>query len=237
MKKRIKFNFLGIKFSFKLLSKKEKNIYANNTVNIDKNINYNMNIDGLDNTVDITCLDKPTGEPLNLKINIKGNNNKIIIKKLRTANLMIDIGNFTGVDNVVIEIDENFTCVDASILAYQSNVPVKIGKDCLFSKNIVIRTGELPHVVYDINTMEAFDKSDGIFIGNHVWLGEHVYIMKNAKLQENSIVGAMSVVTKRFNEPNVVIAGNPAQIKKNNANWADNHMSIKDLKSKIKQTH
>lgn len=80
-----------------------------------------------------------------------------------TANLNIDIGNYTGVDNVDVEILENFTCVKTTILAYQNSVPIKIGSDCLFSKDIVIRSGELPHKIYDKNTLESFDIEWGVY--------------------------------------------------------------------------
>lgn len=59
-----------------------------------------------------------------------------------------------------------------------------------------------------------------MYIGNHVWIGEHCYILKNATISDNSVVGSMSVVTKRFDEENVVIAGNPAKIYRRNVMWS-----------------
>ena len=198
--------------------KNEKINGTGNVVNIDKKINYSIKVDGNNNFVDITS--KVTVEPQNLRINIKGNNNKIIIKDLRTANnLNIDMGNFIGVDNAEIEILDNFACVQVNILAFQSDTPIKIGANCLFSKGVCIRTGERPHAIYDMNTLENLDKSDGVYIGNHVWIGENVFIMKRGKISDNSIVGAMSVVTKKFDEEHVVIAGNPAKICKRNVMW------------------
>lgn len=35
----------------------------------------------------------------------------------------------------------------------------------------------------------------------------------------NSIVGACSVITKQFEEENVILAGNPAKIVKQNVKW------------------
>ena len=195
-----------------------------NVIHIDKTIDYSVIIKGNNNSIEITA--EKNARPRNISINITGNNNKIIIKKFRTTQLYIDIGNFTGVDNVEIEIQDNLTSVQASIFAYKSNTPIKIGADCLFSREVNIRSGELPHAIYDATTYEDLDKSEGIFIGDHVWIGEHSFILKKATIPNNCVVGAMSVVTKRFNEENVVIAGNPAKICKKNIMWNDDIKSI-----------
>lgn len=207
-----------------LKRKNEKINGTGNVVDIDKKINYSIKVDGNNNFVKVTS--KVTVEPQNLRINIKGNNNKIVIKNLRTANLNIDMGNFIGVDNAEIEILDNFVCVQVNILAFQNNTTIKIGSDCLFSKGVCIRSGEMPHAIYDKNTFENLDKSDGVYIGNHVWIGENVFIMKKGKISDNSIVGAMSVVTKKFDEEYVVIAGNPARICKRNVMWDESVNNI-----------
>ncbi len=156
----------------------------------------------------------------NITIKIYGNNNTVYIDEIENCKkLTIDIGNYTGTDNVEVRIGKNFVCVDLCILAYQNKVPVTIGNNCLCSRNVIIRSGELPHKIYDIETEENLDNSQGVKIGDHVWLGENAYIMKKAEISNNSIVGSCSVVTKKFEEKNVVIAGNPARICKRNVNW------------------
>jgi len=49
------------------------------------------------------------------------------------------------------------------------------------------------------------------------WFKFHIF--KGAKVSDNSIVGANSVINKKFVEENVVIAGNPAKIIKRGVNW------------------
>ena len=201
-----------------------------NIVHIEKTIDYSVLIKGNNNSIEITAEEKL--RPRNVTITINGNNNRIIIKKFRTTQLYIDIGNFTGVDNVEIEILENLTCVQTSIFAYQSNTPIKIGANCLSSRDVCIRSGELPHAIYDKDTFENLDKSEGIFIGNHVWIGEHAFILKKATIPDNCIVGAMSVVTKRFTEENAVIAGNPARVCKRNIMWEEDVQNLPQPKNK-----
>ncbi len=43
--------------------------------------------------------------------------------------------------------------------------------------------------------------------------------MKKVRIADNSVVGSASVVTKKFDEENVVIAGNPAKICRRNIMW------------------
>lgn len=96
---------------------------------------------------------------------------------------------------------------------------VIIGDDCLFSSEIVFRTGD-SHSILDQNGKRINSAKD-ITIGNHVWLGHRVLINKGVYIGDNSIVGTGSVVTKAFNEGNIVLAGVPAEIKKKDVNWCD----------------
>jgi len=62
-------------------------------------------------------------------------------------------------------------------------------------------------------------KSSPVTIGNHVWIGSRVIINKGAEIADNSVVAAGSVVTGRFSESNVLLAGVPAAIRKSNIDW------------------
>ena len=206
-------NILFIMFN-RLLSMKQG---ENNIVNVDKNVNLKYSIKGSNNKVQIFSGE---GKKINITLKIKGNNNCVTLKGFKKCKrLYIDIGNLAGCNDVTIDIGKNFICVDTTILAYQNNVPISIGDDCLFSKGVLIRSGELPHRIFDTETGENLDNSTGIRIGNHVWIGENVYIMKKVQIQDDSIVGTASVVTRKFTEKNVAIAGNPAVICRKNISW------------------
>lgn len=192
----------------------------NNTIQISKGLNVKCKIKGNNNTVKVLCGNENKKIKANITIKINGNNNNVVIDCVKHINkLYIGVGNLVPCENININIGKNLTCVDATILAYQHNVPITIGEDCLFSKNVIIRSGELPHKIYDTTNGENLDNSTGIHIGNHVWIGEDSYIMKKVKISDNSIVGNASVVTRKFDEENIVIAGNPAEIRRRNVAW------------------
>lgn len=94
---------------------------------------------------------------------------------------------------------------------------IVIDNDCLFSNAIDVSTTDW-HSVVDENG-ERINYEKDVYIGKHVWIGRKVIIGKGVIISENSIVGAGSVVTKQFTECNVIIAGNPAKVRKSNVNW------------------
>lgn len=92
----------------------------------------------------------------------------------------------------------------------------------MFSNNVVVRCGESPHLLFDRTTGRYLDTSDGVFIGNHVWIGERAYITKSVTVADECVVGACSVVTKRFEVAHSAIAGNPARVVRENIQWVRN---------------
>ncbi|HIP13842.1 MAG TPA: acyltransferase [Arcobacter sp.] len=54
-------------------------------------------------------------------------------------------------------------------------------------------------------------ESGKVSIGDNVWLGRSVMVLKDANIGDNSIVGAGSIVTKKFKN-NVILAGVPAKV-------------------------
>lgn len=60
---------------------------------------------------------------------------------------------------------------------------------------------------------------EGIFIGENCYIGSAVRFKPGTSIGDNSIVGLGSVVTKKFNSKNVIIAGLPAKIIRENYDW------------------
>ena len=118
-----------------------------------------------------------------------------------------------------IKIGKDISIISANIFTNQGFSEIKIGEDCMFASNVKILGGD-GHQICDINTGEVINAYPGkCYIGNHVWLGDESRIMKKVEIQDGSVVGANSVVTKKFNEPNIIIAGNPAKIIRRNILW------------------
>lgn len=180
---------------------------------------------------------QPPLPALNLIIN--GNNNYVKIKlPLEAINSSIEIGN----DNVHVEIGPSRHFVDVFIRCSFSdgqkcvigphttisgaNIILDecsscfIGEDCKLSNSIRI-WGSDGHAIMDKDTKEFLNKpSHPVIIGNKCWIGEAVRIQKGAIIPDNTIVGAGSIVTKKFTEENTIIAGNPAKIIKQNVIWS-----------------
>ena len=176
----------------------------------------------------------------NCKFFINGNNNRIIIGNLnlfRKTEFRVDgnfceikIGkenNFLGEHNVFcvsrsntqiivgnqnkfVWGHNNFTAEDGTIL--------KIGSNCLFSNDVYVRTGD-SHSLIDLNTDKKINMAKNVEIGNRVWIAPCVRILKGSAIKDDSVVGTGSIVTHSFSKGNVVIAGNPAKIVKENVKW------------------
>lgn len=173
-----------------------------------------------------------------LKIEIRGNNNKVKLElplkaenssiKIGNDNVFIDIGSTQRFCNVLIRccfgsgqlvnIGKNTSIYGCNIIL-DSLASCIIGEDCMFSNSIRI-WGDDGHSILDANTGEILNEPKGaVTIGNHVWVGEAVRITKNARIHDNSIIGGGAVAYKDYEESNVVIAGNPGKIVRRNITW------------------
>ncbi len=119
-----------------------------------------------------------------------------------------EISLYTASPDAEITIGQrNFFNNNVSIGAAQQ---VVIGDDCLIAGSVSITDCDF----HDIDP-EARHKSQGskrpVRIGNNVWLGTGATVLKGVTIGDNSVVGAMSVVTKPV-PANCVVAGNPARI-------------------------
>ncbi len=208
---------------------------ANNEEVIKNNVEF-IHLTGENNTVRIKTDSEEKFDKLKgLNIYVFGNNNSINLGKLLfpvnesigLTGLMINVGNppedtiDPGVNryanNCKIDIGDNTIFCGVRLFLQDSNTSISIGNDCMFSWGIDVWCTDV-HTVTDLEG-NPLNFSESIEIGNHVWVGKDVKISKNTKISADSIVGWGSIVTKKFDETNVVIAGNPAKIVKRNINW------------------
>lgn len=140
---------------------------------------------------------------------------------------------FGEAKNMSIKINKDVSICSASICSNQVNGSIEIGNDCMIASGVYISASD-GHSIFDLKTGKLINaQKHTLTIGNHVWLGDESRILKNAIIQNNSVVGNGSVVTKPFNESNIVIAGNPARIIKNNIMWKRD--VITSLETKLEQ--
>lgn len=167
-------------------------------------------IDGKNNTIEIY---EPIKDIRPSEIRIIGNNAVFVLQK----NSVLHNTHFSIYENAVVNIGDSFTCYGCSF-SIAGGTKLNIGNDCLLSNNIYIRTDD-GHTIIDNTTGIAYNKPADISIGNNVWICTKVSILKGVKINDNSVIALGSVVTKSFNESNIIIAGNPAKIIKRNIVW------------------
>ncbi len=104
------------------------------------------------------------------------------------------------------------------VLSGENNLSVKIGNNCYFGSNLNIRTSDA-HSLIDNISQEILNKGEDIIIGNNVWLANNVTVNKGVKLSDYTVVASNSLVNKKFNENNILIAGIPARVNKKDISW------------------
>nr|WP_220477098.1 sugar O-acetyltransferase [Limosilactobacillus rudii] len=112
--------------------------------------------------------------------------------------------------NIYVDDDffANYDCVMLDVS------PIRIGKHCLLGPRVQLYTVNHP-LDPQLRRNGAFGQSKDITLGDDVWVGGGAVICPGVTLGNNVIVGAGSVVTKSFDD-NVIIAGNPARVIKEN---------------------
>lgn len=152
----------------------------------------------------------------NVKITIEGSNNTIVVGKrnyLEGCSFCMEDN-----DNAIVTGNHVYMYHDTEVSAIEST-EIHIGEDCLFSANIMIRSGD-SHAIFLRENGNRINKSENIIIGNHVWLGNGVKVLKGVSIEDGCVVGAGSIVTKSVNHlRQSVIVGNPARVVLQGINW------------------
>jgi maltose O-acetyltransferase len=103
-----------------------------------------------------------------------------------------------------------------------ANEKISIGHECLIGDQVAIYDCDFHEIDPTTRHLSCGPKSP-VVIGNNVWLGSRVIILKGVTIEDNTVVGAMSLVTKSI-PSNCVAAGIPAHIIR--------HISKSDLDGK-----
>lgn len=87
---------------------------------------------------------------------------------------------------------------------------IRIGDDCLIGDQVMLVDSDF-HAVEPTNRRRSIGSRAPVIIGDNVWLGSRVVVLKGVSIGNNTVVGAMSLVTKSL-PSNCMAVGIPAKI-------------------------
>lgn len=197
----------------------------------------------------------------NYFIKINGNNNKLYLNEINGSgklyiaidgddsifkfgknntinnNVSINFWNTSTdrVNNAIIQIGENniFNGENIKIIS-PINTKIIIGDNNLFAGDIQF-WGRNDHVIYDLNSGIRLNEDKNIEIGDENWICQEVKFLPGARIINKSVIAMGAVVNKNFKKNNILIAGIPAEIKKENIGWSiSSNINYIDYNNSIK---
>lgn len=117
-------------------------------------------------------------------------------------------------ENALLTVGNNFFCNNNTFFRCYRNI--SIGDNVLIGWNCTFNDYD-GHTLYDAKKPKE-NKGD-IKIGNHVWIAFGVSILKNTFIQDDCVVAAHSLLSKKYINDHALIGGIPAKIIKQNISW------------------
>ena len=171
---------------------------------------------------------------------IDGQNNKIVIGKncritgstffIWGSDNLIRIEDNCSICNTEFHIEQNQNEIHIGIgttthgreghrihMALDEGSKIILGEDCMLANGIQMRSSD-SHSIVDLNGHRLNPAKD-IVIGKHCWIGLQSISLKGSLVADACVIAAGSICSKKYEESNCVIAGNPAKIVKHNINW------------------
>lgn len=203
-------NVFSLIYGFVLRNRRKIKGYGNSVTCIGAFLKRSkIEIDGDNNKVFIEPMVKFNG----LHIMIKGDHNIVRISRECVGN---DVEIWIEDNCNAVEIGANTWFTRKIHMAVTEGTELRIGERCLFAEDVIIRTGD-SHSIFCENG-KRINHARNISIGNHVWIGNRTFLLKGTEVGDDSVVGTGAIVTKSFKKE-VILAGVPAQIVKENVNW------------------
>ncbi|MBQ4472127.1 MAG: acyltransferase [Alphaproteobacteria bacterium] len=185
-------------------------------IHLPKKSKVHLNIDGQNNYIHVNCIDKKA----ELSIEIHGDNNKIFIDQLASGKLTIRLGGADKVFNGQISFGKNIYVTDDLLCTFnEDNVNISVGDFVMFAPKSMIHACD-GHTIFSKDNNYPLNRSYFVKIGNHCWIGREVLILKNSEIPDGCIVGARSIVNKKFCKKNCILVGMPAKVVKENVGWS-----------------
>lgn len=149
--------------------------------------------------------------PDDVTVSFLGKHNKLFFgKNIIIGKLNISMGN-----NGACSIGDN-TDIGGAVFDV-SNAKLEIGKSCLLSAEVIIRTHDSHHI-FDLKTHKRVNYEEDVIIGEHVWVGYRAQMLSGFSIGNGSVVGAGAVTSGKFGD-HVVIVGSPARVVRSGICW------------------
>ncbi len=171
-----------------------------------------ININGNNNEIRIEL----PANFINTSIVMDGDNNKFTLKTTLHRNIRHTTFGLEGGSEIYVGSGMS-SYRDINIVA-KNGKNIHIGNECMFAREIMVRNND-GHIILDKETGELLNAPEDIYIGDNVWVGMRSMILKGAYVPKGSVIGAMSLVNKKFEEENILIAGVPARQIRSNIEW------------------
>ena len=160
---------------------------------------------------------------INSYIEFRGDSSKFILNK--TCKPVIGASFFLG-EGGTIEIEKDCELGNSALWVvvngdYESKHKLFIGEGTHIAKDAIIRTSD-GECLLDFETNKPISEPQDIYIGKHSWITSRCTILKGTHLPNNTVVGANSLVNKKFTQENTLIAGSPATVIKERVKWNEN---------------
>lgn len=169
-----------------------------------------VRVEGENNEVHISPLCRLT----QCEIHIRGNNNRLYLG----AHCNVAQTRFCLEDDAnSVALGTDCMLVGPTELAATEGTTLTLGAGCMLSANTDVRTGD-SHALYDAEGARCNAARD-VCLEEQVWLGNRAMVLKGVRLARGCVVGAGSVVTRACAQPECVLAGNPAEIKRRGVRW------------------
>lgn len=171
-----------------------------------------ITVSGTDNLIEIGDMSTMSG----VSISIQGSHNRIVLGERAflsgCAFCVEDDGN-------EITLGEHTYIYEGTELSAIEGTRLLLGKDCLLSAGIMLRTGD-SHGIWNGDGTRANPSGD-ITVGDHVWIGRDAKVLKAARIPSGCVVGTGAVVTRGSGSAeNAVYAGIPARPVKTGITWS-----------------
>ena len=167
-----------------------------------------LTIQGSGNTVEIAedCR-------LGANLTVIGDNNRIRMESGCAINGFVSLLCPTGSTLVV---GAGTTMVQVSIQLHEPG-QITFGEDCMVSSQTYVSLSDI-HPIYDRATGVRINPAASVTVGRHVWLGLRCMIMKGATIGDGAVVAAGAILSGPV-PANVVVAGVPARVVRENVVW------------------